>query len=130
MPRVPDVQKLARKDGRFHPEAFNLVAAGLRQALMLTGKVKREGDERHLTARELLDGVVDLATERYGLLADLVCERWNLHSGADVGAITFVLVENGIFTKQPDDRIEDFAGIGSLSTALRQRARERLAERN
>jgi uncharacterized repeat protein (TIGR04138 family) len=135
MPRVPDVQRLARQDGRYHPEAFHLVAAGLRQALVLTGKVGRDGDDRHLTAQELLQGVVDLAAERYGLLADLVCARWNVRSAQDVGNITFVLVEHGIFTKQPDDRLEDFAAAGDLTRVLRARAQERLiargmAERN
>lgn len=126
MGQIPDLHDLAASQGRYDVEAFCFVSQGLRHAAKLFRKERAKGHERHLTAQQLVDGVIDLAAERYGLLAGLVLARWGLRCSEDVGNITFTLIENKVFAKQPSDRLEDFAGGPEFDGTLRSRVVERL----
>ena len=101
--------------------------ARLRHAAKLYDKEREDGADRHLTALQLVEGALDLAVERYGLLAELVLRQWGLRGSDDVGAITFALIEHGVFTKQQSDRIEDFYGGPAFGPALADRARMALS---
>lgn len=126
MAELTDIRRLAHRDGRFDPEAFSLVGQGLCHAARLLGKDEAKDDDRHLTARELVTGLVDLAAERYGLLAEPVLRAWGIREAADIGQITFLLIAHGVFTKQPSDRFEDFLDLPALGPALAARVRWRL----
>jgi uncharacterized repeat protein (TIGR04138 family) len=116
-----DIARIARDDGRFAPEALAFLAESFRRATDLAG-----GPRRHLTAAELTRGVVDLAAERWGLLADLVLMSWGIRSPAEIGAVTWLLIEHGIFSRQDDDRPEDFRDLGELLPLVRERVAQRI----
>ena len=122
----PDIQELARLDGRFDAQAFAFIGEGLRHAAKRSGKDQATGSERHLTAGELVEGVLDLAAERFGLLADLVLRSWGLTGSGDIGSITFTLISHGVFSKQPSDRLEDFLAGPDFASDLVARCRTRL----
>jgi len=126
MARAPDIGKVARCDGRYHVEGFHFVGQSLSHAVKLFKREDATGQDRHLTARELVAGAVDLAASRYGLLGELVLSSWGIRRSEDIGEITFALIEHGVFTKRPDDRIEDFAGQEALNEAIRDAVRRRL----
>ena len=126
MSEDPDLEELAKKAGGYTPEAFAFIGESLRHAVRLHGKEAAEGEQRHLTAPELVEGVLDLATNRFGLLAELVLREWGVRTSEDVGRITFALIELGVFSKQPTDNLEDFAGGPSFGRALIMRSRQRL----
>lgn len=126
MPRAPDIGKVARSDGRYHVEGFHFVGQSLSHAVKLFKREDASGPSRHLTARELIAGAVDLAASRYGLLGEMVLSSWGIRRPEDIGEITFALIEHGVFTKQPQDRIEDFAGHEALNEAIRGSVRRRL----
>jgi uncharacterized repeat protein (TIGR04138 family) len=121
-----DIQTIARLDGRFDAQAFGFVGEGLRHAAKLFGKDGPECAERHLSADQLITGVIDLATERFGMMADLVLGSWGVRCSEDVGSITFLFIEHGIFSKQPGDRLEDFAAGPAFVPALIAGAKRRL----
>ena len=123
---MPDIEALAKAAGGYAPEAIAFVGESLRHAARLFGKETAEQDNRHLTAPELVEGMLDLATTRFGLMAELVLREWGLKCADDVGRITFALIEVGVFSKQPSDRIEDFAGGPDFGEVLTRRSRERL----
>ena len=81
-------------------------------------------------ARELVEGAVDLAASRYGLLGEMVLSSWGIRRPEDIGAITFALIQHGVFSKQPDDRLEDFVGHAGLNDAIRTAVRRRLGLEN
>src|SRR5882672_11502912 len=108
MGKKANLHQLVLRDGRFNVEAFTFVGASLKHAAKLFGKEQADGAERHLSAQQLVEGALDLAVERYGLLAELVLRSWGVRDSEDVGAITFALIDHGIFSKHPGDRIEDF----------------------
>ncbi len=126
MSGMPDIEALAKAAGGYAPEAIAFVGESLRHAAWLFGKENGEKENRHLTAPELVEGMLDLATTRFGLMAELVLREWGLKSAEDVGRITFALIEFGVFSKQPTDRIEDFSGGPDFGGVLTTRSRQRL----
>jgi uncharacterized repeat protein (TIGR04138 family) len=126
MSGTPDIQALAKSAGGYAPEAIAFIGESLRHAARLFGKDSGEREERHLKAGELVDGMLDLATCRFGLMAELVLREWGLKSAEDVGRITFALIDAGVFSKQPSDTPDDFANGPDFGLALTQRSRQRL----
>lgn len=103
-----DEQKLAQilvRDDRYGREAYRFVQEGLEFT------VRRRGRKGHVTGRELLEGLRDLARERFGLMARTVLNQWGLKKTADFGEIVFNLVEEQIMSKQDSDTREDFENI-------------------
>ncbi len=68
-------------------------------------------ERRHISGRELAEGVRDVALDRFGVLARTVLEHWGIRVTEDVGEVVFTLVEGGVLIKQDEDRIEDFREI-------------------
>lgn len=126
MSAMPDIEALAKSAGGYAPEAIAFVGESLRHAARLFGKEQGERENRHLSAQQLIEGMLDLATTRFGLLAELVLREWGIRSGEDVGRITFALIEVGVFSKQDSDCIEDFAGGPDFGAVLALRSRQRL----
>jgi uncharacterized repeat protein (TIGR04138 family) len=126
MARIPHLSKLARLTGRYDPEAFSFVSQGLIHGARRLGKRGKSGNDRHLCARELIEGTLDLAAERFGLLAELVLRSWGLRGPEDIGEITWLLIEHGVFSKQPNDRLEDFIEGPAFGPALAQMVQRRV----
>lgn len=126
MAQHPDIEALKDLAGGYDVEAFAFIGESLRHAARSLGREAVEIDARHLTASELVGGVLDLADRRFGLLADLVLRGWGINGSIDIGRITFALIEHGIFSRQPTDRIEDFSGGPDFSEELRARSHHRL----
>ena len=90
---------------RFHRYAYDFLLDALQ------GVISGLHERRHISGRELVEGVRRLALERFGPMARTVLEYWGIHSTEDVGEIVFALVEMGILVKHTNDRPEDFADI-------------------
>jgi uncharacterized repeat protein (TIGR04138 family) len=102
---VPDqLEQLVSRDPRFRVEAYLFIFESLHRAQQIFGR------ERHVSARELLEGFRCLATERYGLMARRVLASWGLNCTEDVGAVVFNLVNSGMMSRTDEDRVEDFNG--------------------
>jgi uncharacterized repeat protein (TIGR04138 family) len=128
MAASPDLHNLARAT-RYNVEAFGFVSQSLRHAAKLYGKDAAKGEQRHLSPEQLVEGALDLAVERYGLLADLVLRSWGLRTSEDLGAVTFTLIKHGVFTKQPTDRLEDFSTGPDFTEVVRERVCGRINTR-
>jgi uncharacterized repeat protein (TIGR04138 family) len=102
------IRALVREDRRFSADAYHFVFESLDYAMLKLGKHRRRGIDRHLSVRELLDGVRAYAIAQYGPLARLVLESMGVHSTADVGEVVFRLVEKGLLNKQESDSREEF----------------------
>jgi len=96
------LRNLAESDGRYRLEAFLFLHEALDRTL------KMAGEKRHVTGQELLEGVRQLALEKYGMMARLLLESWGVRSTADIGEIVFLLVENSIWGKTETDSRDDF----------------------
>lgn len=103
-----DEQKISQillRDDRYNREAYRFLQEGLEYT------VQRRGKRGHVTGPELLEGVRDLARERFGLMARTVLNQWGITQTADFGEMVFNLVEEQIMSKQDSDTRADFANI-------------------
>jgi len=108
--RHPTLDELVRADGRYPLEAFHLVFEALEYTAKLFGKNPRSelAEEKHVTGRQLCEGIRQFALDQYGPLAKVVLNELNIHSTEDFGRIVFFLVEHGLMGKTDEDTLEDF----------------------
>lgn len=102
----------ARGGTRYDERAYLFVLAAI-EFLQCRLEVRR-----HVTGPELAWACRDLALERFGLLARTVLDCWSVRTSADFGRIVFALVEVGLLSTQPGDRVEDFADVYDFSRAF------------
>lgn len=68
--------------------------------------------DQHLSGEELMRvGIVPLAFNRWGFLAERVLSYWNISCSEDVGKIVRNFVEAGVFSKDSSDNWEDFSAV-------------------
>jgi uncharacterized repeat protein (TIGR04138 family) len=111
---------ITRRDPRYSLQAYYFVFEALDFTVQKLGKdpsSPRE-KERHVTGKQLLEGVKIFALEQYGYMARLVLETWGIKRGEDIGEIVFNLVENDLMGKTSSDTKEDFKGGYDFSTAF------------
>ena len=110
---VQKLEKLSSLNPPLKPEAFSFVMAGLNFT------VSRLKKYRHVTGRELSEGVKDFALREYGPLAQTVLEYWGIQATRDIGRVVFALIQEGLLHKNEEDCIEDFHEVYDFETALR-----------
>lgn len=120
------LRKLALKDGRYAPEAFAFLFESLDHAIRLAGREEAEGQDRHVSGRELLAGLRQHASELFGPLAAEVWRRWGIRESLDWGRIVFLLVEAGMLNRQEHDTIDDFRSDLDFDQAFVRSYRPRL----
>jgi uncharacterized repeat protein (TIGR04138 family) len=99
------LEQAIAKDPRYKAEAYVFVHDALDHTWA------RLGQRRHITGRELLDGIKDLALKRYGPMAKAVLNSWGVKTTDDIGDIVFNLVDAGILSKTDEDRLADFHDV-------------------
>lgn len=102
------IDRIVATDPRYDREAYYFV----REALDYTQEkvCKRSGGRpRHVTGKELLEGIREYALKQFGPLAMFVLNEWGIHRTEDFGEIVFNMVDAGLLLKTKDDKKEDFA---------------------
>jgi len=118
------VDEVRERDPRYAREAYGFLMLALARTVEALPPARRaDPARRHLSGRELLDGMLALARAEFGPLAPAVFHEWGLERSEDVGEMVFHLVETGQLSARPEDRREDFAGGGSLPSRLGRPAR-------
>jgi len=111
------VKAVIARDDRFDLGAYYF----LKDALDFTVKRAMEnnnGQQRHVTASELLHGFRDLALQEFGPMASTMMSEWGVSECTNIGSMVFELIEEGAFGKQDSDTPEDFANIFPLQETL------------
>lgn len=103
------VEMILKDDQRYDKGAYYFVRQGLDHTLR-TLQEKPEGEMRHVTGQELLEGIRDYAHEQYGPMAFTLLDHWGVRKCDDFGDIVFNLVDYGVFGKTDSDKKEDFSG--------------------
>ena len=99
------IRTLHKRDPRFAPEAYHFVFEALAHTL---GRV---GERRHLSARELLEGIRAYAPLKFGRLSLLVLNHWGVRATEDFGEIVYNLIEAKLMGKTDTDSKEDFRAV-------------------
>ena len=106
------LDKLRERYPRYQETAYVFVLSALHHV------IEQLSEPRHISGRELTEGVRDLARARFGPMARDVLEHWGVSSTADVGELVFALVEAGILIKQDEDDLTDFVGVFDFDEAF------------
>ena len=109
-----ELWRLQARHPRFHERGYQFVL----EALTLVTQALDE--PRHLTGKEVAEGVRKLALGRFGPMARTVLAYWGIRDTADVGRIVFAMVEQGILTANETDRREDFEDAFDFEEAFEQ----------
>lgn len=113
-----ELECVLQADGRYHADAFAFLLTGL-EASATRQHGPRSGDQsRHISGQQLSLGLRDCAIERWGPLAPLVLQRWGIRRTRDFGEMVFLLIDAGVLSKQPSDRIEDFDEVFAFDGAF------------
>jgi len=106
------IRELVGRDPRYLFEGYRFVF----EALEFT--VRKAGERRHVTGRELLEGIRDYAREQFGGLARMVLEGWGIRQTSDFGEMVFGLVGAGLMGKTDSDSKEDFRDVYDFQDAF------------
>ena len=94
------VSRIVRKDPRFAERAYSFL--------------------KDVSGQELLEGFRDYALAQFGPMASTVMKEWGLRNGKNVGEMVFLLIEEDVFSKQPEDSLDDFKGFMSFRKAFEE----------
>lgn len=106
---------------KYHPDAYQFLFAALRHAQRKYNRVPADEageQEAHVTGRELLEGVRELALQQFGLLAAHVFDHWGIHVTADFGRMVFELIDRGEMKRTEQDQFGDFLDVYDFEDAF------------
>lgn len=112
------LEKIRLRDSRFANEAYLFVSEALGETVRRLGRRKAPTEKRHVSGRELAEGVADFALERFGPMAHQVFRTWGLAKTRDIGEIVYSLIDEKIFAKSETDSIEDFNDVYDFRARL------------
>ncbi len=104
-------------DPRYGPDAYFFMRDALDHTKRVVGRAKT--DEKHVSPKELLEGIRAFALETYGPMAATVLEAWGIHSCEDFGEIVFKMIEHSLLAKSETDRRADFKDGYDFGQAFR-----------
>jgi uncharacterized repeat protein (TIGR04138 family) len=106
------IERIIGKNASYKFEAYSFVMAALHHTVSKLSK------PRHVSGRELLEGIREYALEQFGPMARTVLRYWGITQTGDFGNIVFALVEAGVLRKQPEDQLEDFKNVYDFKEAF------------
>jgi len=101
-------------DPRYTIEAYAFVRGGL------DFTVRRLEKQRHVSGKELLEGIREFAIDEFGPMAKTVLNGWGIQRTEDIGEIVFNMVETGLLGKTDEDSRADFANGYDFDEAFRK----------
>lgn len=104
------VESILRRDRRFEPHAYFFLKDALDFTLKRAAE-KNQGQPRHVSGPELLQGFRDLALQEFGPMAGTLMAEWGLQNTRHVGEMVFQLIDEQMFGRQENDHIEDFEDV-------------------
>jgi len=108
---------ILKADTRYPKDAYVFLRLALDFSIKSLNKPDH-GPARHITGRELLDGIRLYALQEFGPLARTVLAAWGITRTEDFGEIVFNLVSHGILGKTEQDKREDFTDCYSFHDAF------------
>jgi len=99
------IERIVGLDPRFKANAYSFVMVALEQT------IDSLPEPRHVSGRELLEGIKISAVKQFGPMSKEVFNFWGVHSTEDFGHIVFNLVEADLLGKTDEDKIDDFIDV-------------------
>lgn len=113
------LKQILDDDPRYTEDAYHFLQEALGFTMERLQKPDR-GPARHITGRELLEGIREYTLLEFGPMSLTVLNTFGIHRTSDFGEIVFNLVDKGVLGKNEDDRREDFADGYDFEEAFRR----------
>jgi uncharacterized repeat protein (TIGR04138 family) len=102
------VSLIVASNSRYRCDAYFFVRDALDYTKRTMGRSKT--DEKHVSGKELLEGIRAFALETYGPMAATVLGEWGIRACSDFGEIVFIMIEHSLLAKSENDSRADFDG--------------------
>src|SRR3954454_1272176 len=120
----PKLDEIVRRDPRYAYEAYEFVFAALAHTQRLLGRTPppeaASEQDYHVSGRQLVECVRDLALREFGLMARTVFRLWGINRTDDFGELVFNLIEANLMSRTSHDQRLDFHDVYDLDQALVQ----------
>ena len=112
--------KILSQDRRYDFNAYCFIYEALEFTQRLLGRDVTSDDpkDRHVSGRELLEGIRQYAVNQFGPLAPTVFRSWGVRRTSDFGELVFALVDAKLMGKTDSDTREDFKDIYDFDEAF------------
>jgi uncharacterized repeat protein (TIGR04138 family) len=112
MKKTPE--EIAKEDSRYNAQAIRFVYEGL-------GYTAKEVATKptHVSGQTLCEGLRKLALEKWGRLAMLVLNTWQVKTTRDLGEIVYLMIKHEWMSAQPTDSIDDFNDVYDFKTVFK-----------
>jgi uncharacterized repeat protein (TIGR04138 family) len=104
---IETVPKICEKDTRYAPDAYYFIRESLDCTVKQLGKSKNS-PRRHVTGKELVEGIRQHAMHQFGPMAKTVLNFWGIATTRDFGNIVFNMVNAELLGKTDEDKVDDF----------------------
>jgi uncharacterized repeat protein (TIGR04138 family) len=108
------LEEIAEQDGRYNPRAVKFVFDGLGYSVK-----KFTSEPGHITGQMLCEGLRQMALEKWGGLALLVLNTWQIKTTRDLGEIVYLLIRHKWMKAQETDTIDDFNDVFDFKAAFK-----------
>ena len=98
------IERIAGTGNEYVPDAFLLVHSAVNKAV----DAGTDDAPDHVTARDLLDAVAEMAFDQFGPFAEAVLGEWGVNGPRDIGCIVYMLVREGVISANEEDSPGDF----------------------
>ncbi|HOW59441.1 MAG TPA: hypothetical protein PLO78_06940 [Candidatus Omnitrophota bacterium] len=106
------IEAILEKNSVYKFESYTFVLAALHDTV---SKFKKP---RHISGKELTEGIRNYALQQFGPMTTTVLNYWGVYKTIDFGKIVFSLIEAKLLSKQPEDKLEDFENIYEFDEAF------------
>lgn len=119
------ILKIIERDSRYAPPAYVFINDSVSFTIHKLERSELAPGQRHISPLEVVNGVLEYASQEFGALSGKVMEYWNIRNGSDIGNIIFHMISAGILTASPEDTLEAFdcfSGIPAFLDSVQQEA--------
>ena len=108
-----NLYEIARQAGRYPADAYIFLQEGLAFTVrQVHGDPEQlPPGQRHVSGRQLCQGLRRLAIQKWGRLAATVLAQWRITETMDFGRMVFAMIDHGLMQKRDEDSIEDFRDV-------------------
>ena len=114
------VTLIYKEDPRFNKSVYGFVRQGLDFTVKELKKSdnSRAGKSLHVTGEELLMGLRAFALDQFGPMSRTVLGDWGVTQCSHFGDIVFNLIEYSVFSRNEQDKREDFMDVYTFEEAF------------
>jgi uncharacterized repeat protein (TIGR04138 family) len=112
------VKLIVAANSSYRADAYFFIRDALDYTKRTAGRNK--ADEKHVTGKELLEGIRAFALETYGPMAVTVLEEWGVRNCGDFGELVFIMIEHNLLAKSETDNRADFKDGYDFDEAFRK----------